>query len=940
MKAEDKSFFFLTTPSYYDIPFFQRAYVWNETNWSDLLANLTSRNQNHFLGSIILKNELASAGHLSRYSVIDGQQRLTTLSVLLRACYDHIEKQAANYGLDADTLKKCQVQMESLLFVSEGGIKQTLHVKINHSHLDKPAFEKVINGELAMDDKWEKFVNLPDDDNTSGIIKAYAFFRDALEDYPQDTIDYLWELLTVDKIKFLVNIDLDVTDNEQAIFDTVNSAGVRLSSADTIKNLLYQRYVEILRASNYSNVDEEAVSKYESTWVDAFIADDATNAYWETQRQYGRMKRSNIETFLHAFAVVEGFFNPAENNMSELPNEYRAKVSEMKEAELSAFLDEMHDYAGVFREYFSDGEEFLSFDNYIGRVFNICNVLEVSTFYPYLLQQLYAWKKGKISDDDIKGRFFAIEKYVVINAICKGSNKNYNNECKQLVDNRRTPTDLFDSCIYISENNFVDGLRRMTTNKLPTLLLFWVELFIRNSENFDIKSLKYGYTLEHIMPQKWMQNWNDVTSYDTEGNEIEDSDEIERARSHAIYEIGNMTLLNSKLNTSISNSAFYDKVHGKHGRKGIKDLADLFLTKEIFKDNNASWDERNIYARTQKIEYLVRDIWDAKDLPVENVTSAKMVEGGRYALRLKFWEKALPVIREKNNNEAYNNVNPTTSNESSGYFGIGGFKMICVANYDNARVDFYLGKSEQEKNKKAFDILISHKDEIEEKLGTKLIWDRANDYKASWISYLLNGVSITNEADWDKMAAFLGEWSYKLRTTLVPYLQDQFPQDDTPKRPQEEIDRLIKIAEILKEWTISSPQVIEYPEKCNRTYTRFMTETMSKILPDLKDAPSGWNTDNHYFYEIVNRNGKDVDIKLSFSSRNMSEEQLNKCRTISELVDTKPAKDDWQWWVVFKTAKVTIPEDLNKDAIFAGLDTVLKSVFEFENKLFDELVKS
>ena len=173
----------------------------------------------------------------------------------------------------------------------------------------------------------------------------------------------------------------------------------------------------------------------------------------------------------------------------------------------------------------------------------------------------------------------------------------------------------------------------LSFNKLPILLLFWVELFIRNSENFDIKSLKYGYTLEHIMPQKWMQNWNDVTSYDSEGNEIEDSDEIERTRSHAIYEIGNMTLLNSKLNTSISNSAFYDKVHGKHGWKGIKDLANLILTKEIFKDNNASCDERYIYARTQKIEDLIRDIWGAKDLPAENVSRAKIVEGGRYALR-------------------------------------------------------------------------------------------------------------------------------------------------------------------------------------------------------------------------------------------------------------------------------------------------------------------
>ncbi len=250
MKAEDKSFYFLATPSYYDIPFFQRAYVWDYDNWNELLSNLTSKNQNHFLGSIILKNELATSGNVSRFSVIDGQQRLTTLSVLLRACYDHIVKNAGKYGYDQDVLKTCQVKMENLLFVPEGGIKQTLHVKINHSHLDRPVFENVIKGGLAKDDRWEKYVNLPEGDNTSGIIKAYAYFRDELQELSPETIDYLWELLTVDKIKFLVNIDLDMTDNEQAIFDTVNSAGVRLSSADTIKNLLYQKYVELLRASN------------------------------------------------------------------------------------------------------------------------------------------------------------------------------------------------------------------------------------------------------------------------------------------------------------------------------------------------------------------------------------------------------------------------------------------------------------------------------------------------------------------------------------------------------------------------------------------------------------------------------------------------------------------------------------------------------------------
>ncbi len=678
------------------------------------------------------------------------------------------------------------------------------------------------------------------------------------------------------------------------------------------------------------------MKEYEATWVDAFIADESTNAYWETQRQYGRMKRSNIETFLHAFAVVEGFFNPAENNMADLPAEYKKKISKMDISTLDAFLVELHDYAGVFKDYFSDGEDILRYDDYIGRVFNICNVLEVSTFYPYLLKQLYSRKTDAISEDELKNRFFEIERYVILNAICKGSTKNYNNECLQMVDGKRTPKEIMDSSIYISESSFVDGLRRMTTNKLPTLLLFWLELYERNSLNVDVKSLKYEYTLEHIMPQKWMQNWQDVTTYDAAGNEVEDNDEIERVRSHAIYEIGNMTLLNSKLNTSISNSAFYDKVNGKHGRKGIKNLADLRLTREVI-DNNTEWNELKIYARTADFEGRIREIWDAKDLPLETTIKSAGGECGRKELRLKFWEKALPIIREKNDNESYVNVGPTTSNESYGYFGIGGFKIICVANYDGARVDFFLGKAETEKNKEAYDILFEHKAEIEEKVGAKLNWDRSDAFKSSWVNYHLDGVSITNVDDWEKIAEFLGEWSAKLRRVMVPYLQDAFPVDKSNAKTPKDVDRLEKIAAILREWMKQNPNVIDRPEKSNRTCTRFMTKNMSKILPDLPNSPSGWNCDNHYFYEIVNRSTTDVVLQLSFSSVNMNQEQHDILNKVNQFVSMNQAKDDWIWWKAYKADKVAIPEDLDKDKIFAGLDKALAQTIAFEEDLLKKM---
>lgn len=175
-----------------------------------------------------------------------------------------------------------------------------------------------------------------------------------------------------------------------------------------------------------------------------------------------------------------------------------------------------------------------------------------------------------------------------------------------------------------------------------------------------------------------------------------------------------------------------------------------------------------------------------------------------------------------------------------------------------------------------------------------LSWDRLDEYKMSWIYYSLDDVSITNKEDWDKMAAFLGEWSNKFRKVIVPYLVDEFSQDSSEIRSPEEIARLQKIAEILRTWTVKNDAVIDNVDKCNRTCTRFTTKTMSEILPDVPNAPSGWNTDNHYFYEIINRNGKDIMIQLSLSSRNASKEFMEKADRINEIVSMKQAKKDCQ----------------------------------------------
>lgn len=146
--------------------------------------------------------------------------------------------------------------------------------------------------------------------------------------------------------------------------------------------------------------------------------------------------------------------------------------------------------------------------------------------------------------------------------------------------------------------------------------------------------------------------------------------------------------------------------------------------------------------------------------------------GTRYELRRKYWTYALDYINKAHGEGgSFSNVNPSKENWINGFFGISGFSLCCVANYDSARVELYLGKAKKEDNKKAFDAVILHKDAIENSLGVKLIWNRGDDIKSSKISYQINDVSIENETDWLQMAKFHAHWSKKFYDVIVPYLR-------------------------------------------------------------------------------------------------------------------------------------------------------------------------
>ena len=124
----------------------------------------------------------------------------------------------------------------------------------------------------------------------------------------------------------------------------------------------------------------------------------------------------------------------------------------------------------------------------------------------------------------------------------------------------------------------------------------------------------------------------------------------------------------------------------------------------------------------------------------------------------------------------------------------------------------------------------------------------------------------------------------------------------------------------------------------NHTYIRFKTKEMSDLLPDTEEM-SGWNTPNHYFYQLSTRKGDSSYIVLCLSSRNLPTEQREICHRMIGLSSGKEDIADWLWKTVFRSATVKFDAALSEEVVFQQLDHALNDVLEKQNQLLQEMGK-
>lgn len=593
--AKEQNFIVFNSEKRLVIPFFQRKYVWKENNWNELFDNFFVKDKPSFLGSIIVQRNDIVAGS-GTLDVVDGQQRLTTISILIMAIYDSIKNPRK---------ENAKNEIFNALF-SKGIYNDSYTPKLVHSKFDKEKYDTIISFEKNSED----FKN-----DTEGIFGCYNYFMQRLSSISDQKKEKVLSEFLEGTYLIWVVITLDKEMDEQSIFDTLNNSGVSLTASDTIKNFIFKRATDLYEKkypNNSLKSTKAVINLYEQNWESEFIDNEESEKYWNSEITTGRIKRTKLDLFLYCFAVIKGFFSPYDNNISELTYAYKEYFANKihTDKEIDNFLKGLKKFANKFRLNFENTtkETFYTYDeeNVLPRLLHLLKVNDVTTFHPYILNVLC---ENENNIKMINKKLHLLEKYLIINYLNQDSSKikNYNKFCLTIIsDSKKLEEELNE----IAKNITYTQLNNIS-NSFATYYLFWIELYRRRGR-FDESSLAYIYTLEHIMPIKWREYWSDDVNkglMDSNGNKLSLFDSIDYRDNH-IKMLGNMTLLKGGLNTSISNKPFKEKI------PSIKEFATLKITKDDIVDRYYSkdkkhsikiWNENIIEERTRKLKLEINN---------------------------------------------------------------------------------------------------------------------------------------------------------------------------------------------------------------------------------------------------------------------------------------------------------------------------------------------
>ena len=534
------------------IPVYQRNYDWKTENckklYDDLMKVIQRGRKSHFFGSIV---SVHNDGEFNEYMVIDGQQRLTTISLLLLAMYNLMK-----HGILKPEKGNLAEKIYKTYLIDEWQDDDT-KIKLKPVKNDRDAFKRLFGEESEY---------IPD----SNLTINYNYFYSRIQK-EEVTLDQIYDAVT--KLE-IINITLNKDDNPQLIYESLNSTGCALSEGDKIRNFILM------------GLPTEQQNKfYEKYWNKIEICTDYEVSMFI--RDYLSVKQQMIPAISKVYFTFKGYV-------------------EENETKIEPLLQELLDYAKWY--------EILLKGKTADKELNACiyrlNRLETTVTIPFFLEVFRLQTTGKLSLADVKTIFLYTENYLFRRTICDlptnalnkiflmlhreiirydGTEENYLEKFKYALCSKSDRGRFPDDTEFIEAFAVRPVYQMNSKNKIYILERF------ENYGTVEVQNVYKQcddgvYSIEHIMPQHLTPAWVK-----------ELGDDYEEIHETWLHRIANLTL--TGYNSKYSNSVFTEKRDMKHG------FIDSHLYMNKWVGQQEHWGLAELEARNQLFMQRALLIW-------------------------------------------------------------------------------------------------------------------------------------------------------------------------------------------------------------------------------------------------------------------------------------------------------------------------------------------
>lgn len=531
-----------TSNQQYLLPLFQRTYCWERKQWQELWNDIVrlietdpEKHKTHFVGSIVTMPTKSVPEGVTKYLLIDGQQRLTTVFIIASVLRD-IAKETNTAGTLSD-----QIQNTILINPYTEGLDK---YRLLPTQVDRASFTSIIDE-----------INSIELLEVNKITKAYKFFKKVINRYIIDNSQIsLKDILNViTKNLILVSITLDLDDNAHLVFESLNAKGEPLTHADLIRNHIFMKI----------HVKDQ---------------DEIYKKYWEPMQI---SLEENLTDFIRHYLMRGSSLI----KQSEVYSEFQSFIKGKNAVDV---LDELYRFS-IFYERFLYPEK--EPNPILKKYFERIKHLEITTAYPFMLPCYELFAKKQLDQNEFIQIIKTIENYVLRRSVCKiptnALNKIFPSLFEQaLRDKEETQLSLavqkiLSSKDYPNDEEFKENILRSSDfyksgNNTRTKIIFEsIEESFKHNEMVEISEL----TIEHIMPQRLTNWWKEHL-----GNEWETIHES------LINNIGNLTLTGD--NSQLAQCSFPDKKRLIKERSHLQinrlfDEYDSWTDKDIYR--RAEW---------------------------------------------------------------------------------------------------------------------------------------------------------------------------------------------------------------------------------------------------------------------------------------------------------------------------------------------------------------